>query len=54
MKFARDARAVRAATDPWAQADFGLADADELTVYGSELTRHGPVYTPLARARLGG
>jgi 2'-5' RNA ligase len=33
---------------------FGESNAESLTVFGSELTPRGPVYTPLATATLGG
>jgi 2'-5' RNA ligase len=41
--------AVRAA----GPAEIGSFSADELVLFMSELTRKGPIYTPMARARLG-
>ena len=34
-------------------AELGSSPVDEITVYSSELTRQGPIYTVLAKARLG-
>ncbi len=38
----------------WADRDFGTHAAGEVVVFASRLTQDGPVYTPLARAPLGG
>ncbi|MFP4105078.1 MAG: RNA 2',3'-cyclic phosphodiesterase [Phycisphaerae bacterium] len=53
VKVARDAGAVRAALSDVEQRDFGLVSVGNLTVYRSELTRRGPVYTPMARPGFG-
>jgi 2'-5' RNA ligase len=53
VKSAKDYVGLRKAVQPYAEEDFGAQDADELVVYGSQLTSEGPIYTPVARAKLG-
>ena len=50
---AHGADAVRQAAAGHAQTDFGTQWAQEVVIYGSQLTPDGPVYSPTARARLG-
>jgi 2'-5' RNA ligase len=38
----------------YADLEIGLAPIDEVVVFSSTLTRTGPIYDPLGRARLGG
>ncbi len=45
---ARRGRVPRRATDALAELDLGQCDVDRMTVYTSELTRQGPIYTPAA------
>ena len=54
IRSARDPDRLRAAVAPWADEAFGTPRAEALTVYASELTPRGPLYTPLARPALGG
>ena len=53
VKHARDPRALREAAAPLAEQDFGAQRAEHVTVYTSQLTPTGPVYTPAARPPLG-
>lgn len=48
IKSAPDPRRLRSAVAPWADRDFGMQHADRVTVYTSELTPKGPIYTPAA------
>jgi 2'-5' RNA ligase len=54
VKFTRDPRALRAVTGRSAEERFGVCRAECVTVYTSELRKEGPVYTPIAKAPLGG
>jgi len=45
---------IRQAAREFTDADFGVQFAEELIVYGSQLTPDGPIYTPTARVKLGG
>jgi len=54
VKFARNSQDIRAAAESYGDRDFGTNRAGQLVVYSSKLTPEGPVYTPLARAKLGG
>lgn len=54
IKHIRDPRGFRQAVEPYRDAAFGAQKAEELVVYSSQLKPEGPVYTPLARAPLGG
>ncbi len=38
---------------PWQDLDFGSTDIDALIVYHSQLTKLGPIYTPMGRYPLG-
>jgi 2'-5' RNA ligase len=49
-----DADEIRRLAGEHAEVAFGQSQAESLTVFGSELTPNGPVYTPLATAPLGG
>ncbi|MCJ7544909.1 MAG: RNA 2',3'-cyclic phosphodiesterase [Phycisphaerae bacterium] len=53
IKFADDPPRFRRSVDQLANQDFGTQHAEELTAYSSTLTPTGPVYTALARYRLG-
>ena len=48
IKHAPDPRGLRSAVAPWADRGFGMQHANRVTVYTSELTPAGPVYTPVA------
>lgn len=54
IRFARDPQPLRDAVGRFAEAEFGSQRAEELVVFQSELTRSGPIYTPMARCPLGG
>jgi 2'-5' RNA ligase len=54
IRSARDPQALRGAAEALSTEDFGTQHAEELVTYSSELTPDGPIYAPLARARLGG
>jgi 2'-5' RNA ligase len=49
VKYARDARPLRAAASRQAEAGFGCVAADEIVVYSSQLTPDGPIYAPMGR-----
>lgn len=53
IKSGRNVLQLRQAVAAMGEMQFGLQPADELIVYGSELTRDGPIYTPLATCPLG-
>jgi len=53
VRFAKDASRLRAAAQQYAADDFPAQHADELVAYTSRLTPDGPIYTPVARAKLG-
>lgn len=38
---------------PWQDRDFGTTDINTLVVYHSQLTKQGPIYTPMGRYTLG-
>jgi len=48
IKHAPNPRRLRSAVAPLAERDFGMQHADQVTVYTSELTPKGPIYTPAA------
>ncbi len=50
VKFVHDAEQFRMAAEAYADHDFGTQRADRLVVYGSQMTRGGSIYTPLANA----
>jgi 2'-5' RNA ligase len=54
VKTGRNVAQLREAVARFAHTDFGTQPADELIVMSSQLTPDGPVYSPLATARLGG
>jgi len=54
IKLASDTKSVRRAVGDLPQDDFGTVQAAELTLYSSELTPQGPIYTPLAGIPLAG
>ncbi len=47
-------RLDRLMKDEMSKEDLGTFSADELVLFMSELTREGPMHTPMARARFGG
>lgn len=47
------AQALRQETKAYAETSFGSQFAEEVVVYGSQLTPKGPIYTPISRAPLG-
>jgi len=53
IKYAADPNQFRQAAEELAGADFGTQHAGELVVYTSRLTPSGPVYTAVARPKLG-
>jgi len=54
VRFAPDAGGFRQALAAWADAAFGRQHAEQVTVFSSDLTPTGPVYTPLAHLPLAG
>ena len=54
VKFAPSPAALRAAAERHAETQFGGQRAAEVVVYGSQLTPQGPIYTAIARGRMGG
>lgn len=53
IKFLPEPERLRRLVQQFASEDFGTVRAEELVVYCSKLTPAGPVYTPIARAKLG-
>ena len=53
IKYAANPARLRSAAAELADRDFGCQPVDELTAYSSELTREGPIYTVMARSKLG-
>ncbi len=53
VKFADNPARFRSGVEQFANRDFGAQHAEELTAYASTLTPTGPIYTALARCRLG-
>ena len=53
VKSGKNVAELRAGTARFAETDFGSQRAEELVVFASELTPHGPVYSSLAKAPLG-
>ena len=53
VKSAPNAGGLRAAAGAHAETRFGTQRAAEVTVYSSRLTPDGPIYTPMARPRIG-
>ena len=53
IKYADQAEAVRRAAAGYAAKDFGTQYAKGLVAYSSQLTPTGPVYAPIAGAKLG-
>lgn len=54
VKAGRNVDQLRAAVARFADANFGTQPAKELIVLSSQLTPDGPIYSPLATAKLGG
>jgi len=54
IKSASDTRPIRAVVGDLPQGEFGTVQAAELTLYRSELTPQGPIYTRLAGIPLAG
>ncbi len=54
FKFVRDSAQVRDLADEHAEALFGTRHAGEVSVYSSQLTPQGPIYSKIAAPRLGG
>ena len=54
VKFIRNPDGFREAAGDHADTHFGTQHAEELVTYSSKLTPAGPIYAPVARARLGG
>ena len=53
VKSGKAANALRERAREYARTDFGVQYAEEVVVYGSQLTPTGPIYTPVSRAPLG-
>ena len=53
VKGGQNVRQLRAAVSEIAETDFGITSVNELIVFSSQLTPDGPVYSPLAKAKLG-
>lgn len=54
IKYAARPAALRHSAAELAKIEFGIQHVDELVAYSSQLTRDGPIYAPIARAKLGG
>ena len=54
IKYAPDDRRLRAEIERFAAEAFGTQPATQVTVFTSERTPAGPIYTPAAHAALGG
>jgi len=52
VRFVKDASVLRAAAQRYLHEAFGTQHAEELVAYSSKLTSEGPIYTPLAKAKL--
>ena len=53
IKHAVNPAALREAARRLAKQEFGIQHVEELVTYASQLTREGPIYTPIAHAKLG-
>ncbi len=53
VKGRQNVRQLRAAVAEIAESDFGVTSINELIVFSSQLTPDGPVYSPLAKVKLG-
>ncbi|MCD4699235.1 MAG: RNA 2',3'-cyclic phosphodiesterase [Phycisphaerae bacterium] len=53
VKSGRNVRELRQAVDEIAETAFGIASVNEVIVFSSQLTPDGPVYSPLAKVKLG-
>ncbi len=53
VKSGQHVKQLRSAVTGFADTEFGIQGVDELVVFSSELTREGPIYSPLRRAPLG-
>jgi 2'-5' RNA ligase len=53
VKFTRQAELIRQAVAAEQGRVFGTCRADEIVVYASTLTKTGPIYQPMGRAKLG-
>ena len=53
IKSTRNSEAFREAAAAYTDKDFGTQHVSELVAYASQLTTEGPIYTPLARRKLG-
>jgi len=53
IKYAAHPEQFRKAVGELAGADFGIKHAEELVAYTSRLTPSGPIYTPIAKPKLG-
>lgn len=53
IKFAHGPMELRRAAQACRNLEFGIQHVEELVAYSSELTREGPIYTPISRAKLG-
>ncbi|MDY7010084.1 MAG: RNA 2',3'-cyclic phosphodiesterase [Planctomycetota bacterium] len=54
VKGGRNVRELRQAVAGITETSFGLQPAEELIVFSSQLTPDGPVYSPMAKIKLGG
>lgn len=52
IKHCPSPKSIREAASAFARTDFGTVHCGELVVFSSKLTPDGPVYAPLARAKL--
>ncbi|MFB3893445.1 MAG: RNA 2',3'-cyclic phosphodiesterase [Phycisphaerae bacterium] len=53
VKFARNPAQLRQSAAALAAQEFGIQHVEEVVAYASRLTSDGPIYTPIARAKLG-
>ncbi|MBN1555415.1 MAG: RNA 2',3'-cyclic phosphodiesterase [Phycisphaerae bacterium] len=53
VKYVRDAESLRVAASGRGSESVGVVRAEQVTVYTSQLTQGGSIYTPTVKARLG-
>jgi 2'-5' RNA ligase len=53
IKAMKNPEQFRATAKRYADMEFGTQNVEEVVVYNSQLTPEAPIYTPIARARLG-
>ena len=54
VKSGQNVKQLRAAVAEIAETNFGITSVNEMIVFSSELTPDGPIYSPMAKVKLGG